>query len=125
MGTTDPHGMETASTPSPQQVLMDITSGMWIAQAVATAARLGIADALARSQPQDGPTLARAVGADATALARFLRALASLGLLAEPRPHEYALTAVGEMLRSDIADSMRDWLIYLREAISTYRDDHP
>ena len=65
--------------PSPQQVLMQIPQGMWVAQCVATAARLGIADALAESQPQRSDTLARAVGADASALARLLRALASRG----------------------------------------------
>ena len=68
--------------PSPQQVLMQIPQGMWVAQCVATAARLGIADALAELQPQRSDTLARAVGADASALARLLRALASLGVLA-------------------------------------------
>jgi ABC-type uncharacterized transport system substrate-binding protein len=61
---------------------MQIISGMWIAQAVATAARLGIADALARSQPKTSDALARAVGADTAALPRLLRALASLGVLA-------------------------------------------
>jgi hypothetical protein len=96
---------------SPQQVLMQISQGMWVAQAVAAAARLGIADALAQSQPQESTTLARAVGADARALARLLRALASVGVLAEPLPHQYTLTPVGELLRSDISDSMRDWLI--------------
>ena len=45
--------------PSPQQVLMQIPQGMWVAQCVATAARLGIADALAESQPQRSDTLAR------------------------------------------------------------------
>jgi hypothetical protein len=85
--------------------------GMWSAQAVATAARLGIADALANSQPQDNTALARAVGADAGALARLLRTLVSLGLLAQPQPHTYALTALGEVLRSDSPGSMRDVLI--------------
>jgi hypothetical protein len=79
---------------SPQQVLMQISQGMWVAQAVAAAARLGIADALAQSQPQESTTLARAVGADARALARLLRALASVGVLAEPLPHKYTLTPV-------------------------------
>src|SRR5215471_347625 len=103
---------ETAeSTRSPQQVLMQIPEGMWVAQCVATAARLGIADALARSQPQGSRTLARAVGADASALGRLLRALASLGVLAEPSPQQYALTPVSELLRRDIPGSMRDWLI--------------
>jgi hypothetical protein len=111
MSNTEPHRAEAVPTPPPQQVLMQMPLGMWGAQAVATAARLGIADALAQSQPQESATLARAVGADAAALARLLRALASLGVLAEPLPHQYALTPVGALLRSDIPGSMRDWLI--------------
>jgi SAM-dependent methyltransferase len=98
-------------TRSPQQILMQVPQGMWVAQCVATAARLGIADALAQSQPQGSTALARAVGADASALARLLRALASLGVLAEPLPQQYALTPVGELLRADVPGSMRDWLI--------------
>jgi SAM-dependent methyltransferase len=85
--------------------------GMWAAQCIATAARLGIADALAQSQPQGSTAIARAVGADGPALARLLRALASLGVLTEPLPRQYALTSVGELLRSDVPGSMRDWLI--------------
>src|SRR4051794_10899393 len=92
-------------------MLMQIPEGMWVAQCVATAARLGIADALAQSQPQGSNTLARAVGADASALARLLRALASLGVFAEPSPRQYALTPVSELLRRDVPGSMRDWLI--------------
>jgi hypothetical protein len=111
MNNTEIHGAEAVPTPPSQQVLMQISQGMWLAQAVATGARLGIADALAQSQPQDGTTLARAVGADARSLTRLLRALASVGVLAEPLPHQYTLTPVGELLRSDRPDSMRDWLI--------------
>lgn len=111
MGHTEPSLIEGAPTPAPQQVLMQTTLGLWAAQAVATAARLGIADALAQSQPQESTTLACAVGADAAALARLLRALASIGVLAEPHPHQYALTPVGELLRSEVPGSMRDWLI--------------
>ena len=111
MSDTEIHIAEAAPTPPPQQVLMQISQGMWLAQTVATAARLGIADALAQSQPQESTTLARAVGADPRALARLLRALASIGVLTEPLPHQYALTPVGELLRGDIPDSMRDWLI--------------
>ena len=49
---SNPETQSAESTRSPQQVLMQITRGMWVAQCVATAARLGIADALAQSQPQ-------------------------------------------------------------------------
>jgi hypothetical protein len=108
---SEAHSVTAAPTLPPQQLLMQMTLGMWVAQAVATAARLGIADALAQSQPQESAALARAVGADAAALARLLRALASLGVLAEPLPHQYALTPVGALLCRDVPDSMRDWLI--------------
>ena len=111
MNNTEINTAGVAPTAPPQQVLMQISQGMWLAQTVATAARLGIADALAQSHPQDATTLARAVGADARALARLLRALASVGVLAEPLPQQYTLTPVGELLRSDVSDSMRDWLI--------------
>src|SRR5262245_62292300 len=106
-----PETQSAESAQSPQQALMQIPEGMWVAQCVATAARLGIADALAQSQPQGSRTLARAVGADASALGRLRRALASLGVLAEPSPQQYALTPVSELLRRDIPGSMRDWLI--------------
>ena len=55
--------------------------------------------------------VARAVGADASALARLLRALASLGVLAEPLPQQSVLTPISELLRRDVPGSMRDWLI--------------
>ena len=101
MNDTQPHIAAAAPTPPPQHVIMQMLMGMRSAQAVATAARLGIADVLATSPPQESTALARAVGADTTALARLLRTLVSLGVLAQPLPHTYALTAIGEVLRSD------------------------
>jgi len=98
-------------TPSPQDVMMQMWMDMCRALAVAAAARLGIADALATSSPQESAALARAVGVDATALTRLLRTLVSLGLLAQPHPHMYALTSLGAVLRSDVPGSMRDLLI--------------
>jgi hypothetical protein len=76
---SDSEGQSGEKARSPQQVLMQVPQGMWAAQCIATAARLGIADALAQSQPQGSIAIARAVGADGPALARLLRALASLG----------------------------------------------
>jgi hypothetical protein len=49
------------------QMWMDLCSTL----AVAAAARLGIADVLADAAPQECAALARAVGADATALTRL------------------------------------------------------
>jgi C-methyltransferase len=67
------------------QMWMDLCSTL----AVAAAARLGIADVLADAAPQESAALARAVGADATALTRLLRTLVSLGILAQPHPQTY------------------------------------
>jgi hypothetical protein len=98
-------------TPSPQDVMMQMWMDMCRTLAVAAAARLGIADVLATSPPQESAALARAVGADATALTRLLRTLVSLGILAQPHPQTYALTSLGDVLRSDHPGSMRDLLI--------------
>jgi O-methyltransferase domain/Dimerisation domain len=109
----DPQSPIAAAPPtsSPQDVMMQMWLDMCSTLAVAAAARLGIADVLATSSPQESAALARAVGADATALTRLLRTLVSLGILAQPQPHTYALTSLGAVLRSDRPDSMRDLLI--------------
>ncbi|MFI6870824.1 methyltransferase dimerization domain-containing protein [Nocardia sp. NPDC050406] len=62
--------------------LFDLMLGSWIAQAVGTAADLGVADALA-----DGPRHVRALAAeldaDPDALYRLLRALITVGIVTE------------------------------------------
>src|SRR5262249_41857179 len=102
-------------TPSPQDVMMQMWMDMCRTFAVAAAARLGIADVLAASAPQGSAALARAVGADPTALTRLLRTLVSLGILAQPHPQTYALTSLGTVLRSDHPGSMRDLLIAITD----------
>jgi hypothetical protein len=102
-------------TSSPQDAMMQMWIGLCSAHAVAAAARLGIADALATSSPQESAALARAVGADVTALTRLLRTLVSLGILAQPHPQTYALTSLGAVLRSDHPGSMRDLLIAITD----------
>ena len=62
--------------------LLEMARGAWVAQAVHVAAKLGIADQL-EGGPQPPSALARAIGADADALRRVLRALASMGVFAE------------------------------------------
>lgn len=111
MSTTPRSAVTEGPTPSPQETVIQFLMGMWSAQAVATAARLGIPDVLADAPPQKSRALAQKLGADPEALARFLRALVSLGVLYQPEPDTYALTAVGEVLRSDSPGSMRDLLI--------------
>ncbi len=89
-----------------QGPILDLVVGFWSACAVATTARLGIADRLAGG-PRSAAELAAELGLDADALFRLLRAVSSLGMLSRARDGRFALTAVGERLRSNIPGSQR------------------
>jgi hypothetical protein len=86
--------------------MMQLITGTWVSQAVSAAATLGVADALARG-PHRVDAIADAVGADADALYRLLRALAGLGIVDELDDREFRLTEFGELLRTDAPNSLR------------------
>ena len=67
--------------PPPAAILMQMLCGSWIAQAIAVAAQIGVADLLADG-PRDSEDLARATATHAPSLHRLLRALASVGIFA-------------------------------------------
>ncbi len=90
---------------------MELVVGVWTAQAVHVAARLGIADLLAQG-PRDYQTLAQQTGADQDALYRLLRALAELDILVERKHGTFALTSMGECLRTDHPFSLRYMSIF-------------
>jgi len=68
------------------------------------AARLGVADALGDEVRSVG-FLAEACQADANALYRLLRALASIGVTEETAPEHFRLTPFGRPLRKDVPQS--------------------
>jgi hypothetical protein len=70
------------------------------------AARLGIADHLAAGA-KTARELAGATGTHAPSLHRFMRALASLGILTEDASHRFGLTPLGEALRTGAPGSAR------------------
>lgn len=76
-----------------------------ITQAVHVAARLGIADCLARG-PHRGDALAEELGMHAGALRRLLLALTSLGIVDQGAGGEFTLTAVGSYLRREVPGSL-------------------
>lgn len=98
---------EIARGPEPSQVILQMLNGEWIAQAVAVAAALGIADLLGGG-PQSAKELASATSAHADSLYRLLRALASVGVFAETEGGRFGLTPLAECLRSDAPNSMRN-----------------
>jgi len=96
--------------PPPHAVLMQMVMGIWAAQIASAVAQLEIPDHIARGKVSVDDLAAEA-NADAEALYRLLRAAGSIGLCAETAPRHFALTPVGDALRSDAAHSVRDFVI--------------
>ncbi len=93
--------------PSPPQArLRQMIFGFVVSQVVGTVARLGIADHLA-SGPRSIVELADLTNTDADALGRLVRAAASVGLVEASESERFALSALGECLRSD-GQTLRD-----------------
>ena len=93
------HWLHSRMVPAPV-ALLEMVLNAWVAQAIAAAADLGIADALAQG-PLSVQDLAKAVDADADALSRLLRALTSRGIFCRRRDGRYDLTPLAEPLRRD------------------------
>jgi len=83
-----------------------MVTGYYISRAIYVAATLGIADLLAHG-PQPSSTLAKATGTHAESLTRVLRLLASVGVFTEQDDRCFALTPLGECLRTGVPGSMR------------------
>lgn len=106
MTNTTAGGSATPPTEPPRTTLTRLLMGQVASQALYVAAKLGVADLLAGG-PRPVDELAEAVGADAGALARLLRALAGFGIFAEVTPGSFGLTSLGDCLRDDRPDSAR------------------
>lgn len=91
---------------SPMMQFMELSSAFWISQALNVAARLGIADHI-KGEARTVHELATATQSNEAYLYRLLRSLASVGVFSEIEPQRFALTPVGEFLRSDIERSLR------------------
>jgi hypothetical protein len=97
--------MGTQELPAPA-VLFQMVTGYYISRAIHVAATLGIADLLAHG-PQPSSALAKATGTHAESLTRVLRLLASVGVFTEQEDRGFALTPLGECLRTGVPGSMR------------------
>ena len=90
----------------PGIVLYQMSIGHYVSRALDLAARLGVADLLAAG-PRQAAELAAQTRTDAAALRRVLRLLASVGVFREDAGGAFALTPLGELLRSDVPGSAR------------------
>jgi O-methyltransferase domain len=83
-------------------------AGFIITQTLGVVADLGVADVVG-DEPAHVDDLAAAVGANADALFRALRALASLGYFTETAPRVFAHTPLSRLLREDDPGSLRHY----------------
>jgi hypothetical protein len=97
----------------PEAVVMQMMMGKYVSKALSVVATLGVADHM------PGPTvvgqLASVTGANPDALYRVMRALAAVGVFAESEGKKFALTPVGERLRTTDPRSMRGMVRMLND----------
>jgi len=97
--------MTTPELPPPLALFRMVT-GYYVSRAIHVAATLGIADLLAGG-PRHYDDLARAADAHGPSLNRLLRLLASVGVFIEEDAGRFALTPLGQCLRTGVPGSMR------------------
>jgi hypothetical protein len=96
------------ATTNPRDVMTQMITGYWVSSSLGVVARLGVAEELAGG-PKAVGAIAAAVGANPDVLFRLMRALASVGVFEQPERGVFALTPLGELMRSGVADSLR-WM---------------
>lgn len=90
--------------------LTNLLGGALVTQILSCSAALGVPDALAGG-PASSARVAQRCGAGVDATGRLLRALVSLGVLAEASPDRFCLTDMGHLLRSDHPRSLRSFAV--------------
>ena len=101
---------EPAAQPSAEMLRM--LNAFLTVQALHVAAFLGVADLLAAGS-KTVDELAAATRADRSSLHRLLRMLTGPGVFLEEADGRFAITPLGETLRSDSHDSVRDWALFV------------
>lgn len=99
------------------RALTEMAMGYSRSRALCAAARLGVADALGDCE-RSLDELAAACSAHPASLYRLLRALASVGVVAERAPGRFVLTPLGRPLRKDAADSQWAGIIFWADLLA-------
>ena len=102
--------MSQPQTPPPHIQLIQMGTGYWVSRLVGAAASLGLADHLANG-PKSAADLAGPTGTNPRALHRLMRSLAGLGILSQDGGDKFALTELGDALRSDAPGSARSTIL--------------
>jgi len=100
-----------SNLPPPHIQLIQMGRAHVVARTVYAAAMLGLADQLA-SGPKSAAQLAGPLHVHAPSLHRLMRTLASLGILTEQMDQRFALTELGEALKTGAPGSARSSVIF-------------
>jgi len=95
----------------PRLALFQMITGHYVSRAIWVAAKLGIADLLTDC-PRPCTELANRTGMHAPSLQRVMRLLASVGVFAENENGGFALTPIGECMRSGPGSSVPVALLF-------------
>jgi len=90
--------------------LFKLIAAPWVSQCIYVFVKLGIVDLLSNGA-MDFRRIAEAVEAEPEALHRVLQGLAKTGLLTEVGPDAFALTKLGECLKSGAPGALRSWAL--------------
>jgi hypothetical protein len=101
-----------AAKPEAATRLLELIQMRLVSEAIHVVATLGIADLLADA-PKHVEQLAEATGASAPSLRRVLRALANFNIFSQDSAGRFALAALGEFLKSDVAGSLQSAALFL------------
>lgn len=96
----------------PNLALMQMAGAFRLSQVLYVTARLGLADLL-KDGPKRSDELAAACGASPDALYRLLRALLSLGILAQDNQGRFTVTPSGAYLQTDHPASVLPYILFI------------
>jgi ubiquinone/menaquinone biosynthesis C-methylase UbiE len=105
--------------------MLQLLSSLWVTRAVGTFARVGLADVM-EDGVEDYAAIAAARGLIPDRVYRLLRALSTLGVVAEPTSGRFVLTPLGRLLSSHSPNNTRTTAIFLNDYFAdmwTHLDD--
>ena len=89
---------------APAHLVFQMATAYWASQTIYVAAKLGVADVLGDGS-KSTEAIASATGSDSRSMARLMRALFALGVLAMDDDGCFRLTGVGALLQTGIPGS--------------------
>jgi hypothetical protein len=104
--------IETKAAAPPHAQLIGMVMAFWTSRTVYVVAKLALADHLANG-PKSAEELAARTGTHAPSLYRVMRTVASLGIFTEDSARRFALTPLGEALKSGAPGSARATILTL------------